>query len=243
MQLHDLVLVVLAFVSELLGTLSGFGSSTFFVPSAVFFESFKFVLALTAILHCFGNFFRIFLFRDHFDKKMFLLLVVPSVVFTGVGAVLVAYFPPENLEVFLGIVLMGVAALFMFVKTAPRRIPKWLAISLSGVSGFATGFVGTGGAIRGIALAALQIEKNSFVMISSAVDIGGDFLRAGIYLANGYMDWRQWFYIPLLLLAAFAGAKAGQRLLSRIQQAQFETIVSIFVFLSGLAMVLRKVWD
>ncbi|MGZ3722505.1 MAG: TSUP family transporter, partial [Bdellovibrionales bacterium] len=179
MNLHDVFLIILAFGSEILGTLSGFGSSTFFVPSAVLFESFKFVLALTAILHCFGNLFRVLIFRDHFDLRIFLQLVLPSVIFTGIGAALTVYFPPHDLEFTLGIVLMIIALIFLFHRAAEKHIPKWLAVILSGISGFTTGFVGTGGAIRGIALAALHIEKNSFVAVSSAIDIGGDFLRAG----------------------------------------------------------------
>ena len=51
MQWHDIGLGFLAFISETVGTVSGFGSSTFFVPMAVFLESFHMVLALTAILH------------------------------------------------------------------------------------------------------------------------------------------------------------------------------------------------
>lgn len=62
MKPHDFLLTFLAFISEAIGTLSGFGSSTFFVPLAILVESFTFVLALTAILHCFGNLSKILLF-------------------------------------------------------------------------------------------------------------------------------------------------------------------------------------
>lgn len=240
MQLHDLALISIAFISEVLGTLSGFGSSTFFVPIALLVESFKFVLAITAILHCFGNTFKILLFRKDFQWRPFFLLALPAVFFTGVGALLTVAFPTEIMVRGLGIVLMLYAIIALFAKSRIQYLPNWVGILLAAVSGFATGFVGTGGAIRGLALSAMQLPKNSFVAVSSAIDIGGDLVRTIIYLGNGYMDWSQWFYLPLLALAAWAGANLGKKMLSRINQAQFEKIVAVFIFLSGLMMTVQN---
>jgi uncharacterized membrane protein YfcA len=237
MQLHDVLLALIAFVSELLGTLSGFGSSTFFVPSALLFESAQFVLALTGILHCFGNLSKIVLFRKNFEWKSFWLLCVPFVFATGIGALLVVESGAEKVRPVLGTFLV-VYALFSLVKPFRRpRFPRWVAMLLSGVSGLATGFIGTGGAIRGIALTALQMPKNSFVAISSAIDIGGDLLRTAIYLENGFMNWDQWFYIPVLAVAAYGGAHAGHIFLGRIKQNQFEKVVSFFILISGVLLL------
>ena len=45
------VFFLLALLSEVVGTIGGFGSSVFFVPLAGFFFDFHTVLALTSILH------------------------------------------------------------------------------------------------------------------------------------------------------------------------------------------------
>ncbi len=119
------------------------------------------------------------------------------------------------------------------------RFAAWQTWLLCALSGFLTGLVGTGGAIRGLALAALGLNKNIFVMLSSSMDLGGDILRTGIYLKNGYMDWSQWFYLPLLGIAAIAGSWIGQKLLNHVSQAQFEKIVMVFVFLSGCTMLIQ----
>lgn len=237
MHLHDISLSVVALLSEILGTLSGFGSSTFFVPVASYFEKFQFVLALTAILHCFGNASKIYLFRYGFDRKLFLKMAVPSVVLTGVGALLTNDLPIEILKKGLGVVLVMVSIIFLIGKFRFIRLPGPVAVILSGISGFATGLVGTGGAIRGIALGALNLERGAFVVLSSAVDFGGDFLRMIIYLRNGFMDWSQWFYIPVLGLMAFMGARIGKLILDSIKQEYFEKIVALFVLSGGIAML------
>jgi len=238
--LHDFLLTALAFLSELVGTVSGFGSSTFFVPLATFLEPFQLVLALTGILHCLGNFSRILLFRHAFSRELLLRLGLPSVALTALGALLSTQVSAGYLTKFLGaaLVLIGLAKLLL------RRWPLAPSISratvLCGISGMMTGLVGTGGAIRGIALSGLQIEKHSFVALSAAIDVGGDVLRTGIYLYEGYMDWSQWFYIPLLGVAAAAGTYAGKQVLGLIRQQYFEKAVALFVLLSGLAMIMER---
>jgi uncharacterized membrane protein YfcA len=72
------------------------------------------VLALTGILHCFGNFSKIVLFRRHFDWKVFFLLAIPFFLFTGVAA-LVARYGTKNVQPLLGVFLIAYAV-FALVK-------------------------------------------------------------------------------------------------------------------------------
>ena len=237
MNFYDLALTLIAFFSEVLGTISGFGSSTFFVPTAIFFESFNLVLILTALLHCFSNLSKIAIFKKSQIPRLLWLLAIPSVLLTGLGAVLSNILPQNTLEKYLGVVLMIIPLVLIFGKNKIQKTSLPFGMFLSGLSGFTTGLIGTGGALRGLILTTMRIEKESFLLISAGMDFGGDLLRALIYLKNGYMDWQQWFYIPLLGLAAFAGAKVGKLVLNHMNQEQFEKIVAIFIFFSGLTMV------
>ena len=51
----DIIFFVAAFFSEVLGTMAGFGSSTVFLPIALFFFDFRTALILVAIFHMSGN--------------------------------------------------------------------------------------------------------------------------------------------------------------------------------------------
>ncbi|MEK6627867.1 MAG: sulfite exporter TauE/SafE family protein, partial [Bdellovibrionota bacterium] len=218
MYWHDILIALTAFVSEFLGTISGFGSSTFFVPIGLLFEKYNFILALTALLHIFGNISKLFLFRNYFDRALFLKLVVPSVVLTGLGALLNKYVSFDILKVFLGFFLIILAIIFFFKLKATQIMFFKNARMTLGISGFITGLLGTGGALRGIALTSLQIEKNSFVILSASIDLGGDLLRASIYLYNNYFDWSHLFYIPTLMALAYSGSFLGKFVLTKIKQ-------------------------
>lgn len=237
MDFHDFFIVLVAFGSELLGTISGFGSSTFFVPFGLLFETYNFILVLTALLHVFGNISKLYLFRKSLDRALFLKFALPSVILAGLGAQFNQYISFGKLKFFLGIFIMSLALIFFFKQKIVQSLSITNAKVVVGLSGFITGLLGTGGALRGIALTSLQIEKSSFVALSAGIDLGGDLIRTAIYFYNSYFDRSHWFYIPLLMLAAYCGSLLGKFVLSKIKQNQFEKIVMVFVFLSGLALI------
>ena len=231
---HDLLFAGLAFAAEVIGTLSGFGSSTFFVPAAIYLEPITLVLVLTAILHVFGNLSKIYLFRQKLSPFLIASLAVPFFLTSALGAHLTTSVSPQGLKFVLGLALIFLASLRLLHWT---HWPPSIAYGMNALSGLMTGLVGTGGALRGMALATLQIDKHTFVFLSAVIDLGGDLLRVFMYLRAGYMDWAQWVYLPLLLTAALAGSWVGSILLRRVPQQHFEKIVTIFVFVSGLSLL------
>lgn len=52
---EEILFFLSAFVAEIIGTMEGFGSSTIFLPLALFFVDFKTAIVLVAIFHLFGN--------------------------------------------------------------------------------------------------------------------------------------------------------------------------------------------
>ena len=60
--------LLLALLAEIVGTISGFGSSILFVPLASYFIDFKLVLGITAVFHVFSNLSKIFLFQKESTK-------------------------------------------------------------------------------------------------------------------------------------------------------------------------------
>lgn len=236
MAWHDIYFGLIAFLSEVLGTLSGFGSSSFFVPLALTIESFHFVLAVTAILHCFSNVSKIYLFHSPTHLSSVIQLAIPSVLFTAFGAYFSNQINSHTLQMVLGIFLI-LYSLQVFFKLRIKVSSKTLGPFILALSGLLTGLIGTGGALRGTALAAIGLEKSIFIFTSAVIDILGDFIRAGIYLQKGYFDWSHWYYIPMMALSGFLGAKAGQKLIQKMNQVQFEKIVSLFIFISGISMV------
>jgi uncharacterized protein len=237
---YDILLFfALTLIAEILGTIGGFGSSLFFVPLSQFFFNFQTVLALTGILHVFSNSSKIWLFRKSIDWKVTLWLGGSSILLAITGAFLTRFVSFQYASLTLGIFLMCFS-LFLFLKPAFSVSPSVKNSILSGsMAGFLAGFIGTGGAIRGLALASFNLEKNFFVGTSAIIDFGVDFSRTIIYLEGNYLQKSEYLYIPLLLIAATLGSYLGKVILNRIDQDKFRRITLALIFLTGLVMIIQ----
>jgi uncharacterized membrane protein YfcA len=231
--------ILLAFFSEILGTVSGFGSSILFVPLASMFFDFKTVLGLTAVFHVFSNLSKIALFRQGIQKNIALKLGVPAVLFVILGAWFTTFLPSKQIELGMNLVLI-VLAVYLMINFNKKLKESDLNLYLGGMaSGFIAGIAGTGGAIRGITLAAFQLPKEVFIATSALIDLGVDFSRAVVYVGNGYFKKEYIFLIPFLIGISILGSYLGKLILKRTSELVFRYIVLAVIIGTGGFQIYR----
>ncbi len=231
--------LILAMVAEVLGTIGGFGSSVFFVPLGNFYFDFYSVLGLTAIFHLSSNLSKIFLFKKGLNKFLILYLGIPSVLFVILGGFLSKFLNTYILEFLLGIFLLGISLLFLIKKELIVLSSKKNSLLGGAISGFSAGLLGTGGAIRGLTMAAFNMEKSVFIATSAFIDFMIDFTRTFVYYQNGYIHNHDLIYVPFLLLIGIVGTALGKRVLNYIPQARFKTLSLGLILLIGLVTVVK----
>lgn len=224
-------------MAEIIGTIGGFGSSVFFVPIANFYLDFHSVLGITALFHLSSNISKMVLFKDGVDKHLLINMGLPSVIFVIVGGLLSEYLKTSVLELILGLFLIGLSLYFLIFNNVQIGVKRPHLILGGALSGFASGLIGTGGAIRGISLSAFNLEKNVYVATSAAIDLSIDLSRSLVYYFSGYMDALR--YLPVLLLIGFVGTWLGRKILQRIPQEKFKTISLSLILLIGLISMVK----
>ena len=230
----------LAFIAEIVGTVSGFGSSILFVPMASVFFDFKTVLGITAVFHVFSNLSKIFLFRKGIDKKIVLKLGIPAVIFVTIGALLTAVVPVEQLELGMNIILV-ILAIYLIINFNKKLEMSNRNLYIGGLlSCLLAGLVGTGGAIRGITLAALNLSKDVFIATSALIDLGVDFSRAVVYVSQGYFLKEFLILIPFLMLIGFTGSYIGKVILRYTSDLVFRYIVLIVIIGTSIYQVVQN---
>lgn len=229
----------LAFIAEIIGTISGFGSSILFVPIASIFLPFKEVLGITAVFHVFSNLSKIALFRKGINKEIILKLGIPAVVFVIIGALLTNYIPQKETELGMNIILV-ILAIYLII-TSNRTVKQSNANLVTGgiLSGFLAGLIGTGGAIRGITLAAFNLSKEVFIATSAVIDLGVDSSRAIIYIYNGYFLKEYIILIPFLILISIAGSWIGKIILKKISDKIFKYLVLILIIATSIYQTIK----
>lgn len=236
------IFIILSVLAEILGTVGGFGSSVYFVPIANFFLDFQSVLGITALFHLASNVSKIALFRKGFDKKIVLTLGIPAVLFVSLGAYISKFLDPTMLTYLLGFFLIILSLLFMIFKSLAVKPDAKNAIIGGSLSGLSAGILGTGGAIRGITLAAFKMDKNKFIATSAIIDLGVDLSRSVIYYFNGYMHKEHLYLVPILLVVSILGTWIGKKILDKITQEQFRSFVLFLILGIGIASIISEMW-
>lgn len=209
----------------------------FFVPIANFYFDFHTVLGITALFHLSSNISKILLFKKGLDKNLLIYLGIPSVIFVIIGGILSKDLSSHVLSFILGIFLIAFSLLFLIFKNLVIKPTKSNAAVGGILSGFSAGLLGTGGAIRGLTMAAFNLEKSVFIATSAAIDMMIDLTRSVVYYSNGYITQSILIYIPFLLVIGFVGTFIGKKILNYIPQESFRSISLILIFITGLVML------
>ena len=233
------IFIILSILAEILGTIGGFGSSVFFVPIANMFFDFQSVLGITALYHLSSNVTKIAFFKKGLDKRIVLYFGVPAIILVSIGAFFSTYLDPKILTYILGVFLIVLSLLFLIFKQL-KILPKTRNAIIGGsLSGLSAGVLGTGGAIRGITLAAFKMDKNKFIATSAVIDLGIDFSRSIVYYFNGYMRKEHLYLVPILLVVSVVGTWIGKLILNKMSQEQFRYLVLILILLIGIISVMN----
>ncbi len=234
------VFLILALLAEILGTVGGFGSSVYFVPIANFFFDFQSVLGITAVFHLSSNLTKIAFFRKGINKKLIIYLGIPAVIFVSVGALASKYVNPTLLGGILGVFLVVLSVTFLLFKKLKVKDSKQNAITGGILSGLSAGLLGTGGAIRGITMAAFKMDKATFIATSAIIDFGVDLSRTVVYFFNGYIHRHDLYLAPLLLVVAIVGTWIGKKILHHFSQEQFRIFVLVLILLIGIVSIFTQ---
>jgi hypothetical protein len=238
MELTDIIFFVLGFLSEIVGTMAGFGSSTIFLPLSSYFVDFKTALVLVAIFHLFGNVSRITFFRHGLDKRVLLVFGLPSLSLSLIGATLVGDLSQTMLKLILGVFLISLSIMFLVrPKLAFPANTKSLVLG-GGISGFIVGLVGTGGALRAAFLSGLNISKEKYIATAAVIALCTDATRIPSYVSQGFLTEQYYYYIPILFVIAIGGSFVGRKIVNRINQEKFKKMVLIAIILASIKFII-----
>ncbi len=227
-----------ALFSVVVGTIAGFGSSTIFLPLALFFVDFRAALVLVAILHISGNVGKIAFFRQGIDKHLLLYFGLPSVLLALIGSLTVNLAPQEVLKLILGLFLLSFSIISILRPDIRLKPTNGNALIGGSLSGFFAGLIGTGGAIRGAFVTSFGLEKNAYIATTAVISFAVDLTRIPVYLQSGFLRPEDFQAIPVLFVSAILGAYIGRSVVDKIPQQAFRKTVFLAIALISVKFIL-----
>lgn len=249
-----LVVCLVALLASGLTFFSGFGLGTLLLPAFALFLPVQQAVAATAVVHLLNGLFKLALLYRHIDRGVLLRFGVPALLAALLGAwvlsmlgglpVLHRYeafgrdFEIVPIKLAIGVLLMGFALFEIVPKLRDLEFDaRWQPLG-GALSGFFGGLAGMQGALRSAFLARSGLQKQAFVATGSAISTLIDLSRLTVYAGTlaavfGSLDLR---LLGCAVLAAFAGAWTGNRLLHKTTMRGLQRAVAamLFVFAIGL---------
>lgn len=248
------VVCIVALLASGLTFFSGFGLGTLLLPAFALFMPLEQAVAATAVVHLLNGLFKLALLYNNIDRGVLLRFGVPALLAALLGAWLLsalgtlpalhAYvafghrFEILPLKLVIGVVLLLFALVEMVPKLRDLEFDmRWLPLG-GALSGFFGGLAGMQGALRSAFLSRSGLGTQAFVATGAAIACIIDIARLTVYAGTlvrvfGALDHR---LLACAVLAAFAGAWLGNRLLRKTTMQGIQRIVaaSLFVFAIGL---------
>jgi uncharacterized membrane protein YfcA len=249
-----LIICLVAFLASGLTLFSGFGLGTVLLPVMVLFFPIDLAIALTAVVHALNNLFKCWLLGRHADKAVVIKFGVPAILSALLGAWVLLYlsnlkplftYPAHGRELHVMPVKLVVAVLmviFAAVELAPGSAPFSLPsryLPLGGaLSGFFGGLSGHQGALRSAFLIKGGLTKESFIATGVVISLMVDIPRIvmyGLTLPGLHLGGNR-SLLAAAVLAAFAGAWIGNRLLRKVTLRLVQILVAVMLLAIAAAL-------
>jgi len=230
---------VVAFIAAAVASVAGFGSATMTIPFLAWIIGFKEAIILVAFFHGFSNLFKLVALRQMVNLRLMLLYGIPTVITAIVGAYLLEVIAPKGIGLGVGIflILFAIYSLINPSKTLPEK--DYILVTGGLLSGFTAGLIGLGGVIRGAFLISTKIRKETYVATSAAIALCTDIARCTTYVVRGNLESQYFWYIPVLIVVAFAGTRLGVRLLKRLPELIVKQVVLVVLVLASISFILN----
>ncbi len=237
-MLISIIFLIASYAAAATATVAGFGSSTLLIPLAVLFLDVKTAVFVVAVFHLFNNLFKIRVFRKNIDFKTALLFGLPSILLALSGALLISVIPISIVEIVLGMFLIVYSVYSLFNPSFGIHKSKANAVIGGGLSGFLSGLIGLGGAVRAAFLVAFNLPKEAYVATSAAIALVIDVTRIPTYLATkSVQDSSSYVLLPFLCVMAYLGVRTGKIFLKKIHQDTFRRVVAVALLMVGIKIL------
>jgi hypothetical protein len=230
---------VLTLIASVVGTITGFGTSTIMIPVLLFWYPLPQALLLVGIIHWTGDIWKMLLFRKGATVNLLLLFGVPSVIAAYIGARMTLSVEPTILLRILGAALIAYTVFLLFYSS--WKLPKTNATAVAGgaLSGLMAGIFGVGGAVRGAFLAAFDLPKHVYIFTAGAIALMTDSIRLITYgIGNVNLPRELWLGLIAFLPLSFIGAWIAKRIVRHVPESVFRSLIAIFLALVGVKFLL-----
>lgn len=205
------VTLIAVAVSFTVSASAGLGGSLVLVPILALVLGTKEGVALAALLLAANNVVKVFAYRETLPLRKALVVIVLIAAGAALGGLLLVSAPER-------VVTVAVIVSFVIALLAERldlaRLRRIGGPVLAVGSGATSGFFGTSGPLKGMAIRQLELDRAHFVGAASLTSLAGDATKATVFTEAGLLSGDSFLValaaVPLMLVATITGKRINR---------------------------------
>jgi uncharacterized membrane protein YfcA len=229
--------LLVVYVSFTISASAGLGGSLLMVPTLALFLGTKEGVALAALLLASNNVMKMIAYRDTLPFRKAAGIAVMIVIGATFGSTLLVNAPVWAVTV---AVLAMFATTIITEKREIKPVRRKFAPLLAFVSGASSGFSGTSGPLKGVAIRNLDLDRRHFVGAASVASFAGDAAKTAIFAEADLLGRSAWLTclaaIPLMALGTWSGSKLNERLGEQTFAVLFWTVMGGYSIRLGILL-------
>jgi uncharacterized membrane protein YfcA len=198
-------------VSFTVSASAGLGGSLILVPTLALVMGTKEGVAMAALLLAANNVVKVIAYRETLPLRKALLVIVLIALGAALGARLLVA-APERVVTIAVIVSFVVALIAERPDLSRRRLVGGPVLAFA--SGATSGFSGTSGPLKGMAIRQLNLDRAHFVGAASLASLAGDVTKTAVFIEAELIGGESFLIavlaVPLMIAATFSGRKINR---------------------------------
>ncbi|HAY68648.1 MAG: sulfite exporter TauE/SafE family protein [Acidimicrobiaceae bacterium] len=229
--------LIAVYVSFTISASAGLGGSLLMVPTLALFLGTKEGVALAALLLASNNIMKIIAYRETLPFRKAAGIAVLIVIGAAIGSTLLVNAPVWAVTI---AVLAMFATTIITEKREIKAVRSKFGPFLAFVAGASSGFSGTSGPLKGVAIRNLDLDRRHFVGAASLASFAGDAAKTAIFAEADLLGRDAWLTclaaIPLMALGTWSGSKLNERLGEQTFAILFWTVMAGYSIRLGILL-------
>jgi uncharacterized protein len=176
--------VLAAFAACTLSAAAGLGGSLLLLPILTVLFGVKTAITLSALMLSLNNLGKLVAYRHTLAVRAAWPLVACTILGSTVGATLLLRAPESLVQV---LVALTVVTAFWSERVEGIVTSRRMGPLFAGAAGLLSGFAGTSGVLKGVALRTLALDRSHFVGAASLVSLTGDLTKSLILVPGMHL--------------------------------------------------------
>ncbi|WNZ55837.1 sulfite exporter TauE/SafE family protein [Microbulbifer sp. MKSA007] len=240
----ELLLLFFGVLIWYISTLAAGGGALLLVPVISFIVGPHLVAPTVTIAKCLASPYRALVFWSYIDWRVVRWLTPGSLVGALLGAYSYTQMSPEWIQIVVGLFLMSTILQYRFghrERSFPMSLPYFLPLGL--VTAFASGLIGAMGPLKNPFLLNYGLEKESLIATKAFNGLLMQLVKLGTYITFSAVSLELAFYGVAAGLGGIIGVTLAKRRLNQVSFKKFRKYTLLVMFLCGLVLVIKALYD